>query len=262
MNTKNLLRVFVPNAKIEKNTWLVLIVVQVAAAILLWSVAATELIPSPIEVVEAFGELLANHNLIGELTTSFLLCVKSIFLGTLLSVLIAYSGVMPFFKNIAGFGAKMRFMTLVGLSFIFALTFTGGHSLKLALLIFGISGFQLVALNQLVASVSRNEYNHAKALGMSKWGIVWEVVFKGRLHDILEITRQNLAISWTMLTFVEGLVRSEGGIGLMLQEANKHLKLDHIFAVQLCVLVLAVGMDRGLLWLKHTIFPYSNLTTK
>jgi len=45
-----------------------------------------------------------------------------------------------------------------------------------------------------------------------------------------------------MLTMVEGISRSEGGVGAMLLNQNKHFHLSAVFAIQLTILLL--GLDR------------------
>jgi hypothetical protein len=75
----------------------------------------------------------------------------------------------------------------------------------------------------------------------------------------LETLRQNAAMGWMMLTMVEGVVRSEGGVGTMLLNENKHLRLDAVFALILVVLLVGVVQDYALAWLRRIVCPYADL---
>jgi NitT/TauT family transport system permease protein len=78
----------------------------------------------------------------------------------------------------------------------------------------------------------------------------------------LEELRQSAAMGWMMLTMVEGVVRSEGGLGAMMLNENKHLQLDAVFALIAVVLIVGVAQDWALAWLRRTACPYSELATE
>ena len=59
-----------------------------------------------------------------------------------------------------------------------------------------------------------DKFDHARSLRFSDWRVVWEVVVLGTADKAFEILRQNAAIGWMMLTMVEGISRSEGGMQL------------------------------------------------
>ena len=45
---------------------------------------------------------------------------------------------------------------------------------------------------------------------------------------------------------VEGIARSEGGVGAMLLNQNKHFHLAEVFAIQLLILVVGILQDYGI----------------
>jgi NitT/TauT family transport system permease protein len=63
-----------------------------------------------------------------------------------------------------------------------------------------------------------------------------------------------------MLTMVEGISRAEGGIGAMLLNQNKHLHLDAVFAIQILILLVGIGMDYLIGVVKNIICPYASLS--
>jgi len=68
--------------------------------------------------------------------------------------------------------------------------------------------------------------------------------------------RQNFAISWMMITMVEGFAMSEGGIGTLLIKSNKYLSLSPVFAMLVVVLMLGLIFDFALAQLRNSLFPY------
>lgn len=94
----------------------------------------------------------------------------------------------------------------------------------------------------------------------SEWQVVWEVIILGRIHEVFEIIRANFAISWMMLTMVEGISRAEGGIGTMLLNQSKHLHLDAVFAIQFVILLVGISMDYLVGVLKNLFCPYAKLS--
>jgi len=63
-----------------------------------------------------------------------------------------------------------------------------------------------------------------------------------------------------MLTMVEGISRSEGGVGAMLLNQNKHFHLSAVFAIQISILVLGLGQDYVIGLLRRVFCPYAALT--
>ena len=257
MNYSELIK---PNGRPDRSTYLVMVVAQVAVAALIWFLSQSPLLPTPTEIVRAFGRLISDENLIQELWTSMALSLEAMLYATLFSLVIAYATVIPFFRPFAFLVSKFRFLTLVGLSFVFTLMTHSGHSLKVWLLVFGITVFFVTNMVGVVQAVTRNELNHARTLRMSEWQVTWEVVILGRLDIVFDIIRQNFAIAWALLTLVEGIVRSEGGVGTLLLNQNKHFHIDAVFAIQLAILLVGIALDYGLGTLKRLFCPYASLT--
>ena len=257
---QSILDLFRPNKSIGKRSWVVMITLQVVLAIGLWFALSSVLLPTPIEILAALKRLTTEDTLIQELFTSMWLSVKSMLIAVLISLLISYATVMPFFRPFAFLVSKFRFLTLVGLSFVFTLLTHSGHQLKVSLMVFGITVFFVTNMVAEIQTISRNEFNHARTLRMPEWQVVWEVVILGRFHQVFELIRQNFAIAWMMLTMVEGISRAEGGIGTMLLNQNKHFHLDAVFAIQLVILVVGMLMDYLIGFAKNMFCPYASLT--
>ena len=232
--------------------------IQFTLVILIWQVSATGVLPGPSEVLDAFPELWSN-GFGQELATSFTLCIEAIMITAVLSLLVAYSTVLVICQPIAEALSRGRFLGLVGLSFIFTLIASGGHELKLMMLVFGMSVFFLTSMMSVVRSIPKADFDYARTLRMSEWEIVWQVIVRGRLSVAIDTLQQNFAIGWTMLTTVEGISRSEGGIGKMLLDSNKHFDLAAIFAIQISIFILGLLIDYLIGVINRTVCAYAFL---
>ena len=67
------------------------------------------------------------------------------------------------------------------------------------------------------------------------------------------------AMGWMMLAMVEGIVRSEGGLGALMVNANKHLQFASVFALIGVVLAVGVAQDLALRWLRRVVCPAADL---
>jgi NitT/TauT family transport system permease protein len=76
---------------------------------------------------------------------------------------------------------------------------------------------------------------------------------------MLDLVRQNAAVGWTMLAMVEGITRSDGGIGAMLLNSNKYFNLGDVFAIQLTILSYGILQDWGLSVLRHVLCPWTRV---
>lgn len=249
-----------PFTQVNKNTLTIMLGLQIFALMLYWTFGKFQFFPTPMQVGHAFKVLLTEQGLIAELWVSLWLCVKSMFFATIISAVISYLSVIPATKYVSAFVTKGRFLTLVGLSFFFTLMTSSGDGLKVSLLVFSITVFFTTSFSSAIANIEEYEYNHARTLGLNPWETLFEVVIYGKLADLLEVMKQNFAIAWMFLTMVEGIVRSDGGIGVLLLNQNKYLKLDYVFAIQIMIFVIGIFLDILITWIKEIICPYSSLS--
>src|SRR5579863_8726519 len=252
------LDVLSPNRVISKQTVRWLVGFQLLMLFFIWVFSPTVFLPKPKEVFQALGEMW-NEGLGGELITSFYLNLEAIALATLLSLGMAYLTVIPFFRPIVTLLSKLRFLSMVGLTFFFTLMATTGHELKLFLLVFSVSVFFVTGMAEVVASIPKEKFDLARTLRMGDWRVVYEVIVGGQADKAFEVLRQNAAMGWMMLTMVEGISRSEGGVGAMLLNQNKHFHLSAVFAIQISILFLGLGQDYVIGILRRVFCPYATL---
>jgi len=252
---------FTPNAVLDKSAMRTLIGIEVITAMILWFVSPSPLLPKPGEVWSSFADLW-QQGLGAELITSLVLNLEAILAATVVSLLLSYASVIPVFQPIVRFIGKLRFLSLVGLTFVFTLMTSSGHELKLSILAFSVTVFFVTSMEDVLGSIPKEVYDLARVLHMGKWRMVWEVVVLGQFDKVFDVIRQNAAMSWMMLTLVEGIVRSEGGIGAVLLDQNHHFRLSAVLAIQLTILMLGVAQDYAFGFAKKFCCPYAFLTVE
>jgi NitT/TauT family transport system permease protein len=225
---------------------------------LFWFNNSLEVLPKPNEIITALDSLI-KQGLIKELLTSLYLNLYSIFWVLLISLNIVYLTVLPFFRPIANLISKMRFLSLVGFSLIFTILLGGGFQLKVSLMVLGMVVFFVTSMLNIIEDIPKEQFDYARTLKMSEWRVVLEVVILGTADKVFDSLRQNAAIGWMMLTMVEGIVRSDGGIGAMLLNQQKYLKLPEVFAIQIVIIFTGLFQDFIIKSLKNAVCPYSSL---
>lgn len=224
-----------------------------------WALAPVGILPAPREVLHAFRGLAIEQGLLSHLASSLYTSWLALAWTTLLSTLICYGSVLPALRPFASLVGKLRFWGFAGVSIAFTLWFHGGRELKVALLTFGMLGFFVTSLEDELHAIPKERYDYARSLGMSEWRVVWEVVVLGTFDKVLDILRQNAAMGWMLLTMVETLARSEGGIGVLFANQSKHLDLAGIAALQATIFGLGLCQDFALGGLKRLLCPWALL---
>jgi NitT/TauT family transport system permease protein len=247
-----------PNGHVSSRVHWVLAGGTVVLLLSAWA-CGPKFLPGPMDVVRAYPGLL-DQGLVQQLFVSLTTNFQAIGLACLLTIPLAYLTVLPALRPFVGGLAKTRFLGLTGFVVLFTLLFGGGHGLKVALLVFGMGVFLVTSLYDIVESIPREEFDHARTLRLGRWGSVLEVVVLGHMDAVIDAVRQNAAMGWVMLTMVEGLVRFEGGLGAMMLAEDKHIKLDAVFAIQALVLAIGIAQDWLFVGLRRLMCPYAALT--
>jgi NitT/TauT family transport system permease protein len=258
---KDLLHAFAPNRVLSGSAVRLLLAAQLGALALLWVLSPFVFLPTPRETWAAFRGLW-SQGLGAELVTSFYLNLQAILAASAVSLLLAYASVMPFFRPVLAGLSRLRFLSLAGLTFLFTLLAGSGHQLKLYLLVFSITVFFVTGMADVLNGIPRERFDLARTLGMSEWEVVWEVVVLAQVDKVLDVVRQNAAIGWMMLTMVEGMSRSEGGVGALLLNQNKHFHLAAVLAIQVTILLLGLGQDYAIGAVRRLLCPWADLAVE
>ena len=168
----NWLDAFKPNQVVSRTTMQIVIVVQLVIALAIWSLSPWAALPNPAEVLSALGRLWADQGLGPELITSFIMNLQALAITAAISLGLAYLSVLPAVRPVVDAVAKGRFLGLSGLTFVFTLIVGGGHPLKLALLVFGMTVFFVTSMASVVAAIPKAAFDHARTLRLTEWEAV------------------------------------------------------------------------------------------
>ncbi len=260
LGVRSLLGAFLPNRVLSPGAMRALALAELGVFFLVWLNSPFKVLPRPLEVWTQLAKLWTEQGLGPELWTSFRLNAEALGWTTLISLSLSYLTVLPVFRPLAAAVSKGRFLSLAGFSFLFTLVMGGGRPLQLWMLVAGMTVFFVTSMASVVVSIPKSEFDHARTLRMSEWRVVWEVVILGTLDRAFDVLRQNAAIGWTLLTFVEGIVRAEGGAGALLLNQQKYFNLPGIFAIQLVILLLGLFQDYVIGAVRRLACPYADLT--
>ncbi len=247
-----------PFARAKPRVVWVLVLVQVALALTAWQVSRGGIVPGPGRVAARVLELWGTELFIDNFLTTLSLTIKGMAISIGIALLVAYSSTVELFKPLAQLVVKLRYLTLTGLIFVFLLLTGGsGSALKLTLIIFGIVPFFVNSLLTIIADIPREEKDLCRTLRMGPWRTLLESVVIGRADHVLEVVRSNFAIAWMMITMVEGVCMSEGGLGTLMIKSNKYIDLATVLAILLNILAIGFAFDILLGRARTWFFPYS-----
>lgn len=247
---------FRPFGKIEQKVFSMMTIIQVVILLLLLQLLHSPIIPAPSQVARALMEMLSSSDFYENFFDSLVFTIEAMGVSIIITMIIVYLSTIPFFKPLASFISKCRYLTLTGLVFLFTILSNNVGQLKMSLLIFGIVPYFVTSFLSVVENIPQQEIDKSYVNRRTSFETLYEVVIKGKLDLLFEVMRQNFAISWMMITTVESYDMAGGGIGVMLLKSNKHLDLGPVFAMLFIVLMTGMLFDYGLGKLRFILFEY------
>lgn len=237
---------------IIKLIWLVIVIAY-------WFVATSgqkKLFPSPDQVWHGFVALY-NEGLVVHVASSLWLCLQATVISIVLSLLIAYAYPVPLLRPLARTMSRLRYLPLTGITFYLTILVTNARSMQVWVLVIFMSLYFITSLLAVIKDISQEEIDHARSLKCSRWEILWEVVIKGRVDYVIDVLRQNLAITWMMLVTVESILVAAGGLGVLIKNSDKFMNHGRILALQIVILLVGLGIDLALTSIRKSLFRYS-----
>lgn len=256
-----MIKYLTPFEKISKSKKTIILAVWIVLILVLWYVTTMgqkHLFPSPSQVLKGFSDLY-NEGLVVHIFNSLKLCFLAIFLSVILSMLFAYSWPIPIFKPIAEFVTKFRFLPFTGLSFYIAMVIHDARNMQIWIMVIFLTTFLTTSLIAVISSIPQEEFDHAKTLKCSRLEVLWQVIVLGRIDHVIDVIRQNLAITWMMLVTVESIVVASGGLGFLIKNSDKFMNHGRIIALQIIILIIGLGLDWFINFLRKSIFRYSKI---
>lgn len=223
-----------------------------------WELLRSPIFPSVFEIIEAFPQLWLRDGLGDALVKSAYTNAEALLISTAIALPLAYTSRVPLIQPAATFLSKLRFLSPSIFFLIFLFLLGGGHGVKLAMLVAGEVFFLTTSMLDVVSNIPLAHFDDARTLRMSEWKGLWYVACRGTLHVAIENIRANAAIGWSMLMMVEGFVRSEGGVGVLLLNQEKFLNFAQVYAIAISIVLVGLFQDWCLTKLKEQVCPYAS----
>lgn len=242
----------------SRNRWMIVGIwaVLVIGFWVLGTSGPKHLFPTPAQVAGGFRSLF-NEGLVVHIASSLALCLKATILSLVISLAIAYASPLPFLKPLAVAMSKLRYLPLTGISFYLAILVSDARTMQVGVLMVFMSLYFITSLLAVLKDIPTEEIDHARSLKCSRWEVLWEVVIRGRMDYVIDVLRQNLAITWMMLVTVESILVAAGGLGVLIKNSDKFMNHGRIVALQIVILLVGLLLDAALSTLRKGLFRYS-----
>jgi taurine transport system permease protein len=106
-----------------------------------------------------------------------------------------------------------------------------------------------------VRSVSIEQIHAAYSMGATRQQVVWQVVIKGALPEILTGMRVAIAFGWTTLVAAE-MVAAKAGLGVMVLNAARFLATDVVFLGIIVIGLIAYFFDHVMRAIERAAVPW------
>lgn len=106
-----------------------------------------------------------------------------------------------------------------------------------------------------VRSVAIEQIQVAYSLGATRWQVLWHVILKGALPEILTGMRVGIGFGWTTLVAAE-MVAASVGIGHMVLTAANFLNTPVVIVGILVIGVIAYAFDLLMRYIEHVVVPW------
>lgn len=258
----NWTRITTPNERVDRDLLGGVYLLWGAVALLVWVCFRPTIFPAPWEVVAALPALWFEQGLGQELLASLRINVEALAVSILIALPLAYLSRTLLAEPLARGASKLRFLSPAVFFVPLVFLTSTGHQLKVAMLVMGEAWFLLTTLLGVIGNIPSDKFDDARTLRMGEWAVTWYVVVRGTIAEALDAIRENAAMGWGMLMMVEGIVRSEGGIGVILIDASKYRDFAAVYAVAAVVLIAGIAQDAGIAWAKRAWCPYAAMKTR
>lgn len=250
---------FKPFESIDQKQRLIITGIWLVLVVGYWFIASAgtkHLFPTPGQVWEGFRSLF-NEGLVVHIGSSLWLCFQATILSIAVSLLLVYVFPLPALRPLAKFFSRLRYLPLTGITFYMAVLVSNARAMQISVLFVFMSLYFITSLLAVLKDIPAEEIDHARSLKCSRWEVLLEVVIKGRLDYVIDVLRQNLAITWMMLVTVESILVAAGGLGVLIKNSDKFMNHGRIVALQLVILLVGLLLDWLLQVIRKSLFKYS-----
>ena len=112
-----------------------------------------------------------------------------------------------------------------------------------------------------VAGVEPNLIRAARCLGANDWEVLWRVVLRAALPQIVTGIRIGLGVGWMALVAAE-LVGANSGLGFLINDARTVLRTDYVIVGMATIGLVGLTIDWLIRALVRKVLPWSRAMSK
>lgn len=218
-------------------------------------------VPSPQAVYDTFVTMFSEEFSGGTLDRHTLDSIIRVFLGFLFAILVGVPlGVlMGINRHVRGFwDPPIEFYRPIPpLAYLPLMIVWFGLGEEPKVLLISLAVFAPVVINTRagVRSVAIEQIHAAYSMGATKLQVIWHVILKGAMPEILTGMRIGVAFGWTTLVAAE-LAAAQAGLGAMIKSASDFLVTDVIFVGIFVIAAIAYFFDLVMRWIDRLAVPW------
>lgn len=235
---------------IPKSLQTSLMIMSIALPLLLWWAVTTfanidpKFLPSPADVLSAFGRLWSTRELLKDTVASLWRVGVGFIFAAALSIPVgilmgSFPSIRALLEPIFGL---MRYMPAPAFIPLLILYLGIGEEPKIMLIFIGVFFFNSLMVMDTVKFVPKDLIESTYILGGNRWETLTQVILPHVLPGIIDACRINLAAAW-QLVIVSELIAATEGLGRRISVAGRFLKTDEIFVGLIVIGVIGLTFD-------------------
>lgn len=249
--------VFTPFGKLTETQRRVSIIFWLVAGALFWQYWPGVLIPRPLPTLQKIVQFYENGLLVELWVSTSVILRAGFLLAFPIGCLLSYLYTIPAFKPPIVFFATLRNMSMTALVAAFLMMSLGGDRLKVITMAFVICVYFVSSVIQHFDEVAQAEIDHGATMRMANWQILWHRVIRQRFYVVCYDFVPCIAMGWAMLSFVEGLSRSEGGLGDLMLQVDKINSYAGLLALAIVSVTVGFAIWYTLRFIIRTTFRWA-----
>ena len=223
-------------------------------------IVGVTVLPSPSETFDSFEELWTERALLDNLFVT----IRRVVLGFLLAAIVGIPlgilcGCFPlaqaFFMPLMVFGRNIPLAALIPLTFA---AFGIAEKQKVMFIFIACVMFITWDASVAVREVHQRYVDTAYTLGARTRNVITKVLVPLAMPAVFNSLRLlfGLAFGYIMLAEVVKFGTEAGGLGDIIRQSQRRGMTAHIWLILFIIPVVAIIIDRFLLWMQHSLFPY------
>ncbi len=227
-----------------------LIVASIGIPLVLWWLVTTlgnvdpKFLPSPGQVVTAFGRLWSSGDLLKDTVASLWRVGVGFLLAALLSIPVgvlmgSFASIRALLEPLFGLVRYMPAPAFIPLLIVYLGI---GEEPKITLIFIGVFFFNSLMVMDTVKFVPKDLIESTFILGGNRIATLIQVIFPYVLPGVLDACRINLAAAWQLLIVCE-LTAATEGLGRQISNAGRFLKTDEMFVGLIVIGVIGLSFD-------------------